>query len=850
MMGRDQLEKGGQAGENHAESAGWIFHFPQQPARDLPVQPAGPPARKKAVALRRLARTGSVKLEGIRSSIPRLLETERAYGHVFVFTPVFLGLGAFFWFSLPNDPAVVPLILLFAVSASLAVRLVYHQNLFSYSLAALALMTGGMLLAAFETRHAGTVVLDTPVTTMLTGTVAGRDIDERGRWRYLVDVTGTSDPTLRRPPERVRLLARSAHEAATLGQRIEGRVRLSPPSGPALSGLNDFSFSSYFNGIGAVGYFYGRPEVGDDTPAAVSSLPGLVLHPVKQWLASLRGAIGTHIRQTIGGDAGAIAAALVTAEERAIGDETIEALRQSGLAHVLAISGLNMVLAAGTFLIGARTLLCLVPGLAHRVPIKKISALFALVMVTFYILISGGAVSAVRSWIMICIMLVAVLFDRPSISMRNVAMSALIILVITPSAVTGAGFQMSFAATLALVAGYAAWRDRPDREDEPVRIAVWQRLRPIGQFFGGLLLSSFIGGLSTMVYSIGHFHRIPAYGLIGNLLAMPVISIIVMPAGLVAMLLMPFGLDHYPLLLMGLGLDWVIVIARSVSGWGGEIATGKLAPAAFFLIALGGIVACLLRTRLAVLGGLLIGAGVVMTLWPASAPRPVLVVSEDGELVALVKAESMAVNRDKPPAFIADQWRRSLKLTDTEPSIRRDDVVSKDPPEQAKTQTGRQDRRHKQKKPPIDRMAAKAAMLRLLAETPQERFACAAKQWCAARSQQGWRVITVDDPRFLGPACDSGDIVIVRARLRLTECRSGAVLITGQSLRRSGALEIRARQPVPGMTAGNIGDKIEITGAMTDVRRPWTRHRLYDWRRDRFDDEPGEGEIAVSGSGE
>ncbi len=181
-------------------------------------------------------------------------------------------------------------------------------------------------------------------------------------------------------------------------------------------------------------------------------------------IASIREAVGERIRTAIGGDTGALAAALVTAEERAISRETVEVLRQAGLAHVLAISGLNMALAAGTFLIGARTVLSMVPGLAHRVPVKKVAAAGALLMVCLYILIAGGAVSALRAWIMISIMLVAVFFDRMSISLRNVALAAIVIVSLTPSAVAGPGFQMSFAATLALVAGYARWRERRETE--------------------------------------------------------------------------------------------------------------------------------------------------------------------------------------------------------------------------------------------------------------------------------------------------------------------------------------------------------------------------------------------------
>lgn len=113
----------------------------------------------------------------------------------------------------------------------------------------------GMLLADFETRRAGTVVLDTPVTTTITGTVARREVDARGYWRYVVDLTATADPTLSRPPQRISVLSRDGGEPIALGATLRGKVRLSPPSGPALPGLNDFAFTSYFKGIGATGFF-------------------------------------------------------------------------------------------------------------------------------------------------------------------------------------------------------------------------------------------------------------------------------------------------------------------------------------------------------------------------------------------------------------------------------------------------------------------------------------------------------------------------------------------------------------------------------------------------------------------
>ena len=761
------------------------------------------------------------------AGLQRAVAEEQAFGHSFLFVPVFLGLGALVWFWLPYTPGHLKLALLICVFGMAAFALRHRSGLLPRGMLIAALSTAGMGLAALETARLDTVVLDTPVTTRVLGIVTARETTDRGCWRYTVAVSRTSEPELKRPPAKVTLLSRSRVTPVAIGEGIEGRARLSPPSGPALPGLNDFAFDSYFRGIGAVGYFYGKPRV---VSGMEETARGGWRADMGETIARWREAIGARIRSTIGGDAGAIAAAMVTAEERAIGRPTIEALREAGLAHVLAISGLNMVLAAGTFLIGARTLLSLVPGLAHRFPIKKLAAAGALIMVFAYILISGGAVSAVRSWIMISIMLIAVFFDRPSISLRNVALSALVILAVTPSAVTGPGFQMSFAATLALVAGYAHWRDRPGRDILPTNRAI-APLKTAGGFFAGLLLSSLIGGLSTMIYSAGHFHRLAAYGLIGNVLAMPIISIFVMPFGLLAMLLMPFGLDRYPLLVMGQGLDWMISIAQMVSSWDGEVTTGRIPDHAFMLIAAGGVLTCLFRTWLAASGLVVIAAGLMVASVSAVA-RPDMVVAEDGRLVALIKEADAASNRANPPDFVFSQWQRALRLVDHQKPQQRPELAIRDAVEAGPGVKETPEER--KSKPPINKDAARIIIRKLVAEAVSGRFVCVPKQWCAATAQTGWRIVTVDDARFIGIACEEADIVVTPVMLRFRTCRSGALLLSGQSLRRTGAVEIYG---VDTRAADKPADRagMRLVFAQEQLQRPWMQHRTYDWRTGMFD---------------
>jgi competence protein ComEC len=247
---------------------------------------------------------------------------------------------------------------------------------------------------------------------------------------------------------------------------------------------------------------------------------------------------------------------------------------------------------------------------------------------------------------------------------------------------------------------------------------------------------------------------------------MPVISILVMPFALLAMLLMPFGLDRYPLLIMGQGLDWMISIANMVSSWGGEVMTGRVPDSAFMLIAAGGVIACLFRTWIALSGIVVIAVG-LLTGWSGTAARPNLVIAEDGRLVAMIELGEAASNRIKPPDFVFSQWQRALRLNDHQKPQQRADLTLRDADtrlsEKAEIGDGRKN------KSPIDKDAARSAIRRLLGETTPGRFACVPKQWCAATARPGWRVVTVEDARFIGIACEEADVVVTPVMVQISQ---------------------------------------------------------------------------------
>ncbi len=756
----------------------------------------------------------------------RMLAEEAIHGRAMLFAPVYMGCGAIVWFEVPGDP---PLTGVAAGFLLLALVLVLRHDLsptLRHLLFAATLSLLGMLLAQCETWRASTIMLDSAVTTTITGQVQRREVDDKGRWRYVLDLLATDAPVVRRPPEQISLLVRGQDVPFELGDVVEGRARLSPPAGPALPGLHDFAFTAYFEGTGANGFFYGTPQrlmaSVDDTSERST------LERLDRWLTALRGHIGDRIRAILPGDTGAFAASLVNDERRAISPETTDALRVSGLAHIIAISGLNMALSAGIFYVGLRHLLSLFRGLAQAWPTKKIAAVGALVTVTAYYFISGFGVSAERAFIMMAIMLVAVLFDRPSFSLRNVALSAIAILVLSPSQILGPSFQMSYAATVALVSGYSLWKRRPPRERRFAALRAPMPVRAVSRFFTGIATTSFIGGASTAIFSIEHFHRLATYGLVANLAAMPVVSFVVMPVGMVAMLMMPFGLDGVFWVVTGWGLDVVMDIARTVAAWGGNVPFARLPPGLFPTIIAGFLVMTLMRTAMRHAGALLIAVSIALAALAPSLQKSELMISEDGELVAMFRQGRLERNRERPPDFIYQQWQRALPVSiDTPPRMLPPDLST--PPHSVR---GRPSTR-----PDAAQQATlQAAMEAALDVVAEGGFACHGRDWCVAMLDNGTILATISDPAYLGPACDTADIVVTPVRLRLERCRSGATLYTGASLRRTGSVEIDLSTPQP-----------TILTAFNALDRPWERHRAYDWRKEAASENTARSPISDSG---
>ena len=307
-----------------------------------------------------------------------------------------------------------------------------------------------------------------------------------------------------------------------------------------------------------------------------------------QPLAHLRDAIRIRIEQPLPGDYGHIAAALVMGDQRGIAEATQDAMRASGLGHILSISGLHLALVAGSVFWLIRALLALSPTLALNYPIKKWAAGAALGAATFYLGISGAEVATVRSWVMLAIMLGAILLDRRALTLRNVALAALVILVFSPESLLSISFQMSFAATAALIATYEVISGRADRGLTLVDARERTVFGRVRETVFTLFLTSLVAGLATAPFGAFYFQRIAPLTIVANMAAAPAVGFIVMPMALASVLVMPFGLEAIPLTVMQWGLAWMVIVAEHTAAWSEGLGGVPALPAGALLLMVAG----------------------------------------------------------------------------------------------------------------------------------------------------------------------------------------------------------------------------------------------------------------------
>jgi len=590
---------------------------------------------------------------------------EALYGEIagqkdrlFLWLPVLLGLGITIYFCLPFEPPVEVAALLFAFGLPAVLYTFRHQHdgvwqLVRYLAAMAVLMVAmGFLAATVSTRLYGTPLLEKSIRfTQLTGTIDTiEDLGGTDGSRVVLTHISIRDLEPDETPVKIRLRIRK-DQGLKAGQVISVTAKLDPTSPPVLPGAYDFQRHLFFQGIGAVGFAYSQPEI----------LQGVKPSEASVFFEELRAAIYKRIESHAGTASAGIMNALITGQRGAIEKTDDDAMRESGLYHLLSISGTHVSMVAAALFFFSRFFMALIPWMALHWPIKKIAAVIAMLGVTFYTVLAGADVPAVRSVLMTGLVLFAIVIDRSPLSLRLIAFAALVVLITTPFSLIGVSFQMSFAAVAALICFF--------EYIQPVWTRLYSRagiIRKTLLYLIGLVMTSVIAGGMTGLFGLYHFQQFAVYGVISNMIAVPLTGFIVMPAAIVALILMPFGLDGWALDVMEWGTIWVLAVAHWTAGLGGAVIYAKQWPQITFACI------CVGTTLFLIWRGwwgkgvalLIVAAGLFLTLFTK---LPDILVADGGGLVAVRAHDDLYFSSTRKDKFAAENWLRLSGRTGGKP---------------------------------------------------------------------------------------------------------------------------------------------------------------------------------------
>ncbi|MFN3584718.1 ComEC/Rec2 family competence protein [Phenylobacterium sp.] len=678
-----------------------------------------------------------------------------------LWTPVAFGAGCALYFGLPREPQVWVAWLAIGFAAALlagAARWAQGRALLA-TLVLMAFAMGGFGVAKLRTEAVrAPVALTGARPQVVEGWVLDVAPPGQGGQRLLIAPARVATWPAEATPIRLRVTLRPGTPLPRPGEAVSLLAILNPPPPPASPGAYDFARDAWFESVGAVGLALRAPEAWtpDGRPPWRLALA--------MRINALRWALTERIVQTLGPETGGLAAAMTTGHEAYIPPEQVEDLRAAGLAHIISISGLHMAIVGGFAFAAARLLIAAWPWLALRAPGKKLAAVFGLAAVGGYLVLSGAPPPAERAAITAAVAFAAILVDRQAISLHALALAAMGVLLLQPEAVTEPGFQMSFAATAALVALAEAW-PRPVREIE----APWWIRAPqaAGTWIAASLAVSFVAGSATGPFAIQHFNRVSTWGLLANLAAAPISSFLLMPALALGAALAPLGLGKLPLEVAGFAIDLITGVAGLAARAPLAQAVVPSAPgwtlAASFL---GLLFVCLWR-------GTLRWAGLPLALSVLWAPRPAapdVWIAADGAAVAVREGKSAVLLRPDVKLFGAELWARRRGLSPLISEAERD------------------------------------------ARFACDRWSCAPGSTAPVSLAAAWNLRRPFKAGRLEALCASAEIVVLRNDFRPESCGASLVL-TGADFRAGGSAELYRRPD----GAWRIVWAQDLRG-----RRPWT----------------------------
>lgn len=582
--------------------------------------------------------------------------------HALLYAPVLLGSGIALYFLLTFEPSADTVFSLWLGSLAfliVAIQL-YLINPNKRSVLILAyiivMSMSGFFLAQNRAVSVHTPMLEKELKfANVSGEVLEVDIlSAENSKRLLLGNLDIEELTKDKTPYSVRVKVRG-EQTYQPGDRVQLLASLNPPSAPVAPHAFDFQRQSYFKKLGAVGFSYHPPEI-------IGTAEQTGFHAF--WEKMRLNVIGS-LQQVLPAEMQGVAITFMTGEKSSITEDDLQAMRDSGLAHLLAISGLHVGLVAGFVFFFLRLGLASIPYLALNYPIKKWAAGAALLAAFGYMFLVGASVPTQRAMMMTGIALFAVMIDRSPFSLRMVALAALVILIFYPEALISASFQMSFAAVTGLVAFYDTFRPQLQHLYREAGI-----LRKALLYIFGIAVTTVIAGASTALFGIYHFQAWSLYSALANILAMPVVGMIVMPAAVLSYILMPFGLAELPITLMGAGINWVLYIAHYVSAMeGAVIKLSALSHIHFLFLTLSALFIIIGPRFFRILG--VIGICATFGLIAMTPAYDRLYISERNNLVGFYDAmdEILYVSSKKKERYVRENWTRRLGLDDTQVKI-------------------------------------------------------------------------------------------------------------------------------------------------------------------------------------
>lgn len=589
--------------------------------------------------------------------------------HWILWLPVGLGIGIAGYFEMPFEPSLWPAIALTIGFAALSLFnckdswKIYLISGFVISLGfAIAQIRTDMVRAPILEKRLGPVPIQGEIAQILPALNGGK---------VILDNVQIARLSRTETPRKVRLSLKSKTadlSALKPGDIVSGLAILRPPPPPAIPGSFDFQRRAYFMGIGAYGFVLGElARTGQGETNGLDAFGNYIEH-LRHWISA-------HVRQANPGPSGAVAAALLTGHRGYIPKPTLEVIRDAGIAHLLAISGLHIGLVAGIVFGAIRLILATPIAMRYHINAKKTAAFLAIPAAFAYAILAGFTVPTERALLMTCLMLIGVLMDRRALTMRSVCWAAMIVLLFAPESLVGPGFQMSFAAVTALIAAYNWLMVRKRLNIE--RHARQSMFQKATAYLGGVMLTTIIAGWATAPFAVYHFQHVSVFGLVTNAIAVPIAALWVMPAGVLSMISMPLGLEQGPLWIMFRGIDLILASANAIATIpGAAIDVAAPSPQSLALVVGGGLWMTLWQRywRLWGLPVFIVGA-----MGPWYAEKPDIVIDGHARIVAVSDLHhDLMISSIRRARFEAITWQRRMGHSTNPSAWARDGEVLKD----------------------------------------------------------------------------------------------------------------------------------------------------------------------------